>query len=305
MAIFTFLRIIKYAFQGFWRNFWLSIVTISVIVLAFISVNSLIVINHITESALRIIQERIDISIHFKSDVNELDVVRAKEFLTSLTQVEKVDYISKEQALENFRIRHKDDPNILAALEELNENPFSAMLRVKAKNIEDYETILEFINNSEFNSLIYNKNFQDQKEVIEKLQNISFYINRFGIAISIFFTIIALLIVYNIIKLTIYAQREEFGIMKLVGASNSFVILPYIVESMLYAIIGFLIGLITLFVLLDFVHPYIVVFLQSNEIDIRQFFQQNLIAIFGLELTGLIFLNVISSIIAIQRYLRV
>jgi len=305
MFLFTFYRIIKFALQGFWRNFWLSVVTITVIVLSVVSMNFLIIINRVTESAAEVIKERIDVSIYFKNTIEEEDVLRAKNYIDSLSQVRSVEYVSKEDALDNFKNIHKNDVKILEALDELEINPFAATLVVKANDIGDYEKILEYINTSEHGENILDKNFGTQRENIEKIQNISANVMRFGVVVSVIFIIIAILIVFNTIKLAIYAQREEIGVMKLVGASNTFISMPYLVEGVLYALFGCIIAFLLLIPLINFLQPYITNFFAGDVVNIRGYFHENIVFIFGSQLGAIIVLNIIASGIAVRRYLKV
>ena len=123
MFLFTLYRILKFAIQGFWRNFWLSVVTISVIVLALVSINFLLILNVSANSAVEYVQDKIDISIYFKNDVDESIIIEAKNRIETLSQVEKIDYISKDRAIDDFRQKHKNDRFILEALEAAGENP--------------------------------------------------------------------------------------------------------------------------------------------------------------------------------------
>jgi len=305
MFLFTFYRIIKFALQGFWRNFWLSVVTITVIVLSVVSMNFLIIINRVTESAAEVIKERIDVSIYFKNTIEEEDVLRAKNYIDSLSQVRSVEYVSKEDALDNFKNIHKNDVKILEALDELEINPFAATLVVKANDIGDYEKILEYINTSEHGENILDKNFGTQRENIEKIQNISANVMRFGVVVSVIFIIIAILIVFNTIKLAIYAQREEIGVMKLVGASNTFISMPYLVEGVLYALFGCIIAFLLLIPLINFLQSYITNFFAGDVVNIRGYFHENIVFIFGSQLGAIIVLNIIASGIAVRRYLKV
>lgn len=304
MFIFTIYRVIKFASQGFFRNFWLSIVTISVIVLAFISINILIIINIIASSATQYIQNKIDMSVYFKNDVDEQTILEVKNSLETLSQVEKVDYVSKNSALEYFRNKHKYNTIILESLEEIGENPLSGTLKVKSKNMSDYPVIMDYLNNSKYNVYILDKNFNDNKSFIERIDIIASSINKFGAGAIVIFTIISILIVFNTIKLTMYAQREEIAIMKFVGASNFFISSPYIIESMFYSLCAFAISTFILFSSMNIIQPYVVNYFQGM-LDLKILLFKNLHMIFGSELIGVVILNIMASTIAVRRYLKV
>src|SRR3989344_6503330 len=105
-------RIIKYGIQGFWRNGWLSTATIAIMVIVLIVFEALIFLDVFTQTSLTIIQDKIDISVYFKSETPEDTILDIKRSLESLSEVKRVDYISRAQALESFRSRHSDNPTV-------------------------------------------------------------------------------------------------------------------------------------------------------------------------------------------------
>ena len=301
----SFWRVIKFAWQGFWRNFWLSLATIFIIALTLIIVNFLIIINIITQSAIQSIHDKIDISFYLKNDTAEATIMEMQDFFKTHPQVKEIRYISADEALKNFRNLHKDDRVILESLEELEKNPLSATLIIKAENINDYKELSSIIDNSKYRNNIADKNFKNNELFIEIINNISRKINRAGIIATIIFTIIAILITFNTIRMAIYTHREEIGIMKLVGANNIFITIPFVFESVTYALLGVCISVILIYPVLNFIQPYIADFFKGTEVNLINYFNQNFIIIFGVQLAGIILLNILSSTIAIRRYLRV
>lgn len=305
MNLATLIRIIIFAWQGFWRNFWLSLVTISIIVLTFTSINVLIIINVITDAAIDIVKEKVDISLYFKPESTESQVLEVETFLSSLTEVRETSYISKDEALEEFRQRHRQDNTIIESLNELEENPIGATIRVKAKSIDQYPLILQEINNSKYNILIAEQDFDDHDIYVARIQNFSDNIRNIAIFTTLVFVLVASLIVFNTIRVAIYTHREEIGVMKLVGATNWFIRSPFILEGIFYGVIACIIAIIIVYPLINFIQPYINNFFLTEEFSIIGYFQNNFWQIFGLELLVIILINIISSSIAIRRYLNV
>src|SRR3989344_1044460 len=127
----TLSRIIKYGWQAFLRNGWLSVSTIGIMILALIVFEGLILFNIIANGAAESLQEKIDISVYFKSNASEDSILNIKRSLEGLTEVKNVDYISREEALEDFKVRHAGEDVITQTLEELEENPLLASLNIK------------------------------------------------------------------------------------------------------------------------------------------------------------------------------
>ncbi len=299
------LRTIKFALQGFFRNFWLSIVTIIILVLTIFSISVVAGLNVVASKAIASVEDKVDVSVYFKSTVSESEILNARYRLESLSEVESVNYISRNEALDNFKKQHANDPLILESLEQLETNPLGATLVVKAKSIEYYPRIMTFLEDPAYDDLIQDKNYEDNKEVIDKLNDLSDRIQRIGIIISVVFIIIAVLIIFNTIRINIYTHREEIGIMKLVGASNWFVRAPFLVESLFYAVLAVIICMVIMYPLLGVVAPQVNNFFEGYNLDLVQYFNSYFWRIFGLQFAFALVLSAFSSGIAITRYLKV
>ncbi len=307
MTISSIYRVFIFAWQGFWRNIWLSVVTITIIVLAFISINFLIIVNIITQVAIGVVEEKVNVSIYFYPNIIETQILEAKTYLSSLAQVKEITYVSQQEALEKFRKEHQNDNIIIESLNQLESNPIEATLQVKAKKLSDYPEIIEILTGSKYNQLVAEKNFDDQKikNYIAKIQTLSDNARKIGLLVSGVFILIALLIVFNTIRVAIYTHQQEITIMKLVGATNWFIRSPFLIEAIFYGVIACSISVIIVYPLLNFLQPQIERFFLSDEFNIIQYFNSNFWQIFGLEILVITLLNIIGSSIAIRRYLKV
>ena len=131
---------------------------------------------------------------------------------------------------------------------------------------------------------------------------------KFGIVflLSILvFILIASLIVFNTIRVAIYTHRQEIGVMKLVGATNWFIRSPFLLEAVVYGIIACVAGIAIVYPMLNFVQPYVNNFFLTTQFSLTGYFTDNFWAIFGLELLMIILINIISSSVAIRKYLKV
>src|SRR3990167_8323917 len=117
------IRVIKFAFQDFFRNFWLSLVTLTILVLALIAVNVLIVFNVVTKEAIRVIEDKIDVTVYFRSDIKDDQILNVQQYLLGQDAVAEVNYISRDQALKAFREKHRDNERIIASIEAIDTNP--------------------------------------------------------------------------------------------------------------------------------------------------------------------------------------
>ena len=102
------IRIFKFALTSFWRNIWLSIVTISIIVLAFLSVNFFILANTLVDTSIAAVEEKINITVNFKTAAQEQDIFALQDTLKEMPEVASTEYISKEDAFERMKEQYKE-----------------------------------------------------------------------------------------------------------------------------------------------------------------------------------------------------
>src|SRR3989338_7473747 len=135
-------RVITFAGQNVWRNFWLSLITVSMLVLTLLSVNVLLVLNLVTGRATEFIEQRIEVSVYFKTGISEERATAAAATLRNLSQVRDIEVITSDEALERFRTRHAGDEAVLKSLEEIGHNPFGPSLIVRARSAADFPFVI-------------------------------------------------------------------------------------------------------------------------------------------------------------------
>ncbi len=300
-------RLLKFAWQNFSRNIWLSLVTVIIIVLSLFLINSLIVLGVLANQSLNYYKSKVDISVFLKPEVTENQALLIKEKLLNVTEIKEIQYKTKAQSLEELKDRYKNNPLFLESLKELENNPLGETLIVKLKNIEDYPKVLSVLQSKDYqDSIEMNFNiFGDVKKVINKLDNITQKVYQIEFIASLIFGFIVFLLIFNAIRLTIYNHKEEIAIMRLVGASSWFIRGPFLLESIFYGFFAWLINLGLLALILKFIQPYIAQFLDHYQFDIISYFGQNFLAIFGWQLLIIVFISIVSSMVAMHKYLRV
>lgn len=296
-------RIIKYGVQGSWRNGWLSITTIIIMLLALVVFEGLIIFNVLTKSVLQAVQDKIDISVYFKIEAPEDDILKTKKSVESLSEVKSVEYISRDKALTIFQERHQDDKLISQAIEELEENPLAASLNIKAHNPEEYVIIAGHLESESLKNLISKITYAQNAVVIDRLSKIINTSEKGGLILTFLLAFVAAIVAFNTIRLAIYSNREEIGIMRLVGASNSFIRGPYVVEGLLYGLIAAILSILILAPIIYFSTPYIKVFV--SEINLWNYFTANLAMLLGYQTLFGVALGVISSFVAVRKYLKI
>jgi len=299
----NFLRVFKFGWQEFLRNIGISVGTIFIMFIALSLLAGTLFLKGISESLITTLKEKIDISVYFKSTTQEGDIFKAKEKLENFPEVEEIDYISREKALEAFKEKHKNDPQIMDALNEIGNNPLPASLNVRASSAQSYAAISNFLEKGEFKNLVEKVNYRQNRLIIEKLFSISALIKKGGLAISLFLIFIAVVVTLNTIRLAIYAKRKEIEIMKLVGATDGFVRGPFLIQGILLGLFaGFLSFMVFYGVDILFPSEGSLIF---AELGFSNFFGKNILLFLLIQIGGGIILGAISSLVAIQKYLKI
>jgi cell division transport system permease protein len=185
-------------------------------------------------------------------------------------------------------------------------NPFGARLSILANDPSQYEAIARFLEN-------YDDEFSNQqtiidqisfkKDIVDKMVSIIGTSRKIGLAISIILILMSVLVTFNTISLAIYSSREEISVMRLVGATNFYIRGPFIIEGMIS-------GMIASFIALIFLYPSTIWVKNVTAsvyggVNLVSFYVNNFGQIFILLLVSGVLLGLISSYLAIRRYLRV
>jgi cell division transport system permease protein len=234
MLFLNFIRAIKFAFISFKRNIWLSLMTVVILTLALFSVTLMASLNFLATSLISNLKEKVEINIFFKPEAPLKKVIKTQKFLKSLPQVKKVSYISPDEALQQFKAESKDKPLIRESLAELEKNFLGARLVVQAQQLEDFPAILDKLKHSDYASLIETEDYQQTKGALNKLARFTRRTSQIFIGVTVIFSLISILVIFNTIRIAIYTYRDEVAIMKLVGATNNFIRAPFIIESLWY-----------------------------------------------------------------------
>lgn len=296
-------RVIEVGWINFKRNSWLAFGTVGIMVLALLIFAGLVAFNVVSQTAISSLEEKVDVTAYLKTEVSNDQALEVVRELESMPEVVFVNYVSRDQALEEFRKRHKDEELVQQALQELGENPLQGSLEIKAKETDQYASLVSFLENSKFSGLLDKIDFYENATVINRIQKISSGLRVGGILVTAILSLIAVLVTFNTIRLTIYSQKQEIEIMRLVGASNWHIRGPFVVEGAIYGIIAGLAVLILFYPIVYLTSARIQTFIPAVNLAsyFSNFFGQMLLLVLG---SG-IALGVVSSIIAVRRYLRI
>lgn len=300
-------RVVMSGFFNFWRSGYVSLASVLVMVITLSVICSVIFLGAILNMTLGELQDKVDVNVYFLTTTEESDILALKNKVANLPEVESVVYVSKEQALAEFKTRHENDQITLQALEELGDNPLGAALNIKAKNPSQYQGITEFLNQENLLSkggapIIDKINYFQNKTVIDRLTKIIDSSRKLGTALTLILIVVSVLITLNTIRLAIYISKDEISVMQLVGASKNYIKGPFLVTGIIYGVFA---GLITLLIFLP--ATYWLGGLTENffaGINIFDYYISNIFEMMFIVMGSGIGIGTASSYLAVRKYLK-
>jgi len=297
-------RIIRAGFVGFWRSAYVSMASVFVISVSLFVIGGTIILDQLLTNTLNDIQKKVDINLYFVPEATDADIQNIRTLLSASPEVAEVIYTTREDALAQYRSRNMNNTVALQALDELGTNPLGASLAIRANDTSQYESIASFLEDqiSKQPGVIDTFNYQDNKQAIETLSGIIAAVERASYAAMILLIGIAIAITFNTVRLAIYTAREEISIMRLVGASNAYIRGPFLLQGIMYGVIATVFAMMVLYPLTVWLGPFTASFFQFN---IAEYFVSSLGSIFLTLVTIGVVTGLVSSLLAIRRYLKV
>ena len=310
----TFLRIIRLGYNNFWRNRWLTLGATLLMTLTLTMISVSVVISFIIRDTAGAVRSSINLSVYFRDDTVEQEKIDAlADRIRQAPNVVGVDFVSKDDALAIFQRL----PLNQSIKDPINAefNPLPRSLEIQTEDVEQLEGTVSQISSADTDKIIcqdclsYTKN----KEIVDRLIASTRTAQQAGWLLSVFFGLIAIFNVYNIIRLTITARSDEIEIMRYVGASNAFVRGPFIIEGILYGLLGTLATTILVPTLAGIITSYqgsggLTTLGSAAGVLNTSFFNYVIDHIGSLVLIQLVIgvmLGVLVSVLSIRRYLRV
>jgi cell division transport system permease protein len=298
-------RVIVAGARNFFRNLWLSTaatavmtVTLTLIMISFIS-------NMALTATIKGVTDKIDVSIFLKNTLTPAQIDGFKLNLEKSGNVASITYVSPQQAVLNYKDLNKNNPQLIAALDQAGD-ALPSSVQVKAKDPKHLDVIEAVVNQPDNKALLDPTAAPSysgaRKATIDRIVNFSNFFKTTGLAASAIFLVISTLIIFNTIRMAIFTRRDEIEIMKLVGATKWFIRGPFIFEAALYGIIAAIAASVL---------AYLVLFAASKSansyIDFSttiSFFEHYALLIIAGEFVLGIMIGAFSSLLAMSRYLK-
>lgn len=298
-------RITKLGLTNFWRNRWLSLASTLVMTLTLLIISmfviSITVINKTTDR----IKSKMDITVYFNDSATTDQIADIQQKLAARADVSEVKYISKEEALQIWQEQQKNQR--IRELVTANENPLPRSLAIKSNDPANLNNIADYLASDDFSSIIHKISYEENKIIIDKLLAITSFVTKLGWLFSIVFVVISILVILNTIRLAIFTRKDEVEIMRLVGASDRFIRVPFIVEGVLYGIIACILALLLMWVgIYIVVAPLVTRYLGETVTEgLKAFFASHILYIILLQFFVGIVVGIGCSMFSIRKYLKV
>ncbi len=239
-------RVLKYGAKSFVRNAWLSVAAIAIMTITLIVLATTVIATNILGTAIQQVEERVDYSIYIKQTATEEQIQEITTRMRALEDVTEVVATSPEESnREAIRKMINDskitDQDIIKGLYEApNKMPW--ILNVKLVAIDDTSSLEYFVeNDSSMRNMLDAKEptyKTENRSTVNNIANIMSRIRMAGLAAAAVFAVIAILVVFNTIRMSIFNRKEEIYMMRLVGASRWFIVGPFVVEATFYGIVS-------------------------------------------------------------------
>ncbi len=277
--------------------------TVLMLTLMLLSINVLLILNVLTNQATSLVKDQVDVSVFFTPTATDEQVQEVKEYVQLFNDIKTVEIISKEQVLQEFRTSHEQSPDIIASLDELGENPFGATLVIQTQTPGVYQKIIDSLQVPEYTSIIESKTFGDTEIAITRIETITTQVERFSIALSLLFGVIAFVIIFNTIRVAIFTHRIEIVIKKLVGATNWFVRGPYLVEAVIFSVISIALTVGIIALVLPTLDLYVGSVFEQEKL-LTNYFSSHILMLLCVQVLGTLLLTLFSSLLAMRKHLR-
>lgn len=227
------------ALLSFRRSTLMSMATILSITTILIIVGVFLLISINSSLFLKNIESQLEIIVYLEDNISQAEINNLKSNIASIDGIKEVKYVSKEEAYQRLLKDLGEQKDILSAIEK---NPLPASLEIQVKDPKVIEQIANRI--AEFKKV---EEVEYGREIAEKLLNFTYVFRRAGMLVLALLVFASILIISNIIKITVYARRNEIEIMSLSGATSWFIKWPFIIEGFLQGFISSLFSIIILY----------------------------------------------------------
>jgi cell division transport system permease protein len=226
------------------RNMALTIAAVMVTSLSLLILGVVGMSVHAGNGLATSMKERVDeIRVFLKDNVTVEERASMENYIRKMPEVKSVKYISKEDALVEFKKMYASEKQLL---DEIEGNPLPAEFKVRMTDPKYNAKVAAAIESRPEVSVdeTGKKEIKNPRDVVQKVLRITGAVQKFGLVIVLAFGLVAVALVSITIRMAIYSRRKEIGIMKLVGATNWFIRWPFMMEGVIEGFFGAIVGIV-------------------------------------------------------------
>jgi len=278
--------------RNFSRNTGMQVTAIGTVAITIVLLGLFLFVRAALADAGNRLLDQIEISAYLRPDATPAQAAAIGDFLAKDPRIASAQFVPKKQGLAELRTRTRGAIDT----ELLTENPLPDKFRIKVRQPEQVDPVAATVRRlTGVDNVVYGQ------KIVQRLLALGGVLRRVGIGLILAFVGVASIIISNTIRLTVFARRREIAIMQLVGATNTYIRLPFICEGLLDGLIGALVALALLAGARAALWPRLLealpwVQLRAMPVDARVLAAQ-------LILTG-VAIGVLASWISVGRYLR-
>ncbi len=234
---------LKEAFGSLRRNYFMTIAALVTVFLSILVLGGVLVFVYTSDALLAEVEQKVEITVYLKTnpDPTPEQVTAMQAEIVKWPEVKNCTYVTKEDALDRMKEWFKDNPEVL---ENLTSNPLPASFDIA---LVDPQTVKEVAARFEDNPIVDDIDFGE--EVADKLFAFTSQARNFMLIFIVLLGVVAILLISNTIRLSIFARKREVEIMKLVGATNWFIRWPFLIEGVTVGFFGALAAVVVVLVL--------------------------------------------------------
>jgi cell division transport system permease protein len=291
----SFIYFLREGFRNLWANRLMSIASIGVLMACLILMGNTILLSVNINTVVKKIENTNEVLIYLNDGLNDKQISDIGKQIKANKNISECIYISKEQALKDYKARLGENADLLAGLEQ--DNPLPNAYKVKLNDLSKIQTTV-----SQMKKITGVLKVTNNNEFAQKLVNLRSTISIGIVWVVALMFLVSLFIIVNTIKIALYIRKREINIMKYVGATNWFIRWPFVFEGLF---IGIIAGVVSFFLQWLMYH-----YVMSNIVGLMG----NLKPILFGQLAGSIFLGFVGagilvgacgSLISIRKYLKV
>ena len=233
----SFWRILMYGVSGFRRHIWLSVIAIVTMTMTLMTLSIFALGDVAAVQRKAEFDKKIDYVVFLNDEASDADITLLTEQVQARPEVKSVHFADKDEVRARFDAFTKGSTD-LEGIITADRNPLPREIDVKFSDVGKISNFDQFVSQDKFKPLIFQTSYKENQGVIQNYLQTAELIRVIGIAFAAFFILIAVLVVLNVIRLAIYSRRAEVEVMRLVGASPSYIRGPFILEGILYGVIS-------------------------------------------------------------------